>query len=286
MALSSSAREPYRADRSKSVPAEWSPSRAPSSPAAMRSARAAAAEPSRRRGSLIDAGPLLVWTGSTLSATTGGVDIGNSGSIIAGSVLIESGKTLAGSGLIAANVIDDGSLQAFGQSGGTMEITGGLSGTGTVSLWSDAVLRLDNSLGGSAQIAYEPGNAQTMILANLSPGTITTAISGLTASDRVEFGGLSAINSARMNRPRNIGRADQSRQLHIRQCEFRQRPRARPLLFFRQYIRRLRNRSRIPQRNLDRRDQQRSGDKRRTGPQPACRHRSRTSISPTEPAGR
>jgi T5SS/PEP-CTERM-associated repeat protein len=56
-----------------------------------------------------------IWAGSTLSVdATSGVDWGGSGAFVAGAVNIESGRSLAGDGLVLANVVNDGMIEALG----------------------------------------------------------------------------------------------------------------------------------------------------------------------------
>ncbi len=63
---------------------------------------------------LAEAGALQVWQGSVASVDpVSGIDIGNSGTAVAGAVLIEAGHTVLGNGLIAANVVNNGTVLAM-----------------------------------------------------------------------------------------------------------------------------------------------------------------------------
>ncbi|MBV8613857.1 MAG: hypothetical protein JOY66_08820, partial [Acetobacteraceae bacterium] len=60
-------------------------------------------------GGLAEAGSLQVWEGSRAEVDAGGaIDVGASGTAVAGAVLIEAGRTLLGNGLIAAGVVNNG----------------------------------------------------------------------------------------------------------------------------------------------------------------------------------
>ena len=151
-------------------------------------------------GALVDLGPpaaaglpaLAVWAGSSLTVTpTGGVDVGTSRSVIAGSVLVEAGKILAGDGLIAAAVVNNGTIQAvnnpFGPAG-KLEITGALTGTGTVQLAPGAIMQVDGTLAATQSVLFAGAGPETLVLNNALPGTFAGQFSGLNAGDRIEFG--------------------------------------------------------------------------------------------------
>jgi T5SS/PEP-CTERM-associated repeat protein len=142
---------------------------------------------------------LSVWAGSTLTvAPTGGVDIGSSQSIVVGSVLVEAGNILAGDGTINASVVNNGAIEAannpFGPAG-RLEITGALTGTGTVQLAPGAMMQVDGSLAATESVLFTGAGPETLILNNASPSIIGSQFSGLNAGDRIEFGSGIAITS-------------------------------------------------------------------------------------------
>ncbi len=146
-------------------------------------------------GTLDVSGKAFLWSGSTLSVdSSSAVDIGTSGSFDAGDVLIESGHTLVGNGLISAGAVNDGNIEASssvaaGQpSPGTLEITGSVSGTGAIDIDANANLRLDGSV--DSQSVTFGGTSAAMILG--TPGTQSAdAIINLQNFDRIELAGIS-----------------------------------------------------------------------------------------------
>jgi hypothetical protein len=158
-------------------------------------------------GSEFDTGALDVWAGSTLSVTaTGGVDVGTSGRIIKGSVLVEAGRTLTGDGLISAFVVNNGAINVVanhvGTTPGTLEISHALTGTGTVNLGASSILRLDGvNLAATQTFNFGAAGAETLILNAIKPAATATSItianpfSGLNVGDRIEFGAVSSITA-------------------------------------------------------------------------------------------
>ncbi|MBS0641893.1 MAG: hypothetical protein JSS43_18675, partial [Proteobacteria bacterium] len=126
---------------------------------------------------------IYIWQGSTLSVDqTSGIDVGSSGSLTAGAVLIEAGHSLIGGGRVAASVVDNGVIQASGlRSGtpGTLEITGAITGNGLIDLAPAGIMKVDGALSANIGIVYESGGAQTFIMGGEAPGTITNTITGL-----------------------------------------------------------------------------------------------------------
>lgn len=145
-------------------------------------------------------GALAVWGGSTLAVNgTAAVEIGTSGSYVAGNVLIESGHTLLGGGLITGSVIDSGVIEASGSHAfrpGTLEITGSITGNGVINLDPAAIMKVDGALSANIGVIYQSGGAQTFIMGGQAPGTITNTITGLDLGDRVGFSNVANITNA------------------------------------------------------------------------------------------
>ena len=126
-----------------------------------------------------------------------GVDLGSSGTYVAGAVAIEANTSLVANGLIAAAVVDDGTLVADpgAATGGTLEISGTVSGSGGITLASGSTLKLDATVENGPSIAFAGGTAETLVLG--SPGTaFSNGISGLAYGDKIEFGNGMTISGA------------------------------------------------------------------------------------------
>ncbi len=150
-------------------------------------------------GGLAEAGGLQVRQGSVASVDpAGAIDVGNSGQAIAGAVLIESGRTLLGNGLIAANVVNNGTVLAVPAAAGpqtaTLEIAGALSGTGTLALAGGAAAQIDGAVGAGQTIMFAPGGGLLELLARSS--TFLSPLVGLNTGDRISSPQWTQILSA------------------------------------------------------------------------------------------
>lgn len=145
---------------------------------------------------------LLMLGSSLLSAdASSAIEIGGGNTLVAGAVVIDSGVTLAGSGIIVAAVVNDGELDSSNapalsaSSGGTLEITGGIDGTGSIVLGGGSTLKLDGAVGASQSIAFASGQPEDLVLG--TPGTgFSNAITGLATGDDIELGGGMTLTSA------------------------------------------------------------------------------------------
>jgi T5SS/PEP-CTERM-associated repeat protein len=151
---------------------------------------------------------LAVWSGSTLSVDpTSSIDIGTSGSVVAGDVVIDNGHSLAGSGLISASVVNNGTIDVLGSvasnvfTPGTLEITGSVGGTGAIALVGpDSIVQLDDSVSTGQTISF--GTGSELILS--TPGTgLAVPIRNLNTGDKIEFAGL-RVTSASVTSPGTI----------------------------------------------------------------------------------
>ncbi len=154
-------------------------------------------------GSIAGAPRLAVWAGSTLAVDSiSGVDVGGSGTFVAGAVAIDSGYSLIGAGLVQAAVVDNGELAVsntvtLGNSnGGTLEVTGAVSGTGILVMESGATLRLDGALGLGPTVDFTSGGAPETLILEQSGTSVSNPILNFGNLDRIELGNFSTINSA------------------------------------------------------------------------------------------
>lgn len=92
---------------------------------------------------------------------------------------IQSGGTVQGFGLIDGSIITSGTIRA---TGGTMEVTGSLSGGAHIA--NLGTLKLDAAA--SSSVTFDSGTAQVLMLQ--TPGTIFTApLRGLFTNDQIQF---------------------------------------------------------------------------------------------------
>jgi T5SS/PEP-CTERM-associated repeat protein len=148
-------------------------------------------------GGEIETGALVVGRNSTLSVDgVSGIDVGSSGNFVTGKINVESGFTLAGNGLVAAAVVNNGVIDAIG--GQTFEITGSVSGTGSINLAPESKLKLDQAPSSNQAIAFDSPDGETVIF-NSPSSVISNAITGLNNGDRIEFGGVTSITGGNYN---------------------------------------------------------------------------------------
>ena len=145
---------------------------------------------------------LVIWQGSTVSVldAQSGIDIGGS-SAQTGDIRVEATNNLFGDGVIDAAVVDKGSIVATNNgtfsasNGGTLEITGSVSGSGTLILAAGATLRLDGSVNVGNSVFFNNGAPEKLILDQ--PGTgFANSIGNLNAGDVIEFGNGMTITAA------------------------------------------------------------------------------------------
>lgn len=151
---------------------------------------------------------LVILGPSTLSLdATSAVDVGTSGSFIAGAVNIDSGASLIGNGLVSASaVIDNGQLISSDpadpsmSSGGTLEVAGIISGSGGITLASGSALLLDGAIDAGPSITFNAGSAEVLVLGSRPGADFTNAITGLASGDWLEFGqGITVTGASVLN---------------------------------------------------------------------------------------
>ncbi len=153
-------------------------------------------------GQLQDTGSLAIWQGGTVAVDIfagSGIDIGRSGAYVTGAINIDSGYALSGDGLVAAAVVNAGAIDALKPAGnplgGTLEIQGGLSGSGTANIGSGATLRLDSTIAATETIAFASLASGALILGTPGSG-LANSVAGLSAGDRIDFGNGMTVTSA------------------------------------------------------------------------------------------
>jgi collagen type I alpha len=112
------------------------------------------------------------FQGGTLSTdSTGKVEVGGTTNAVAGAEVVDAGATVSGAGTIATKLIDNG---IFTATGGTLEVTGSISGSGTLHIADSSVLRLDSTDNGAA-IAFDGAGSGTL---DLAAPNVTNALIG------------------------------------------------------------------------------------------------------------
>ncbi len=121
-----------------------------------------------------------------LTASAGSIEIGTAGGAAVGVVTVDKGALLSGAGTIKNSVVDNGGIQA---SGGRLTVTGGVTGTGAVSISSRAVLTVDGKMA-AVGLTFLSGGHETAVFA--TPTAVTSTLAGFAASDTIDLGGFVA----------------------------------------------------------------------------------------------
>jgi T5SS/PEP-CTERM-associated repeat protein len=112
--------------------------------------------------------------------------------------------TLVGDGVIAASVVNNGTIDVSNNSvpgsstGGDLEIEGALTGSGSVTIEPGATSRIDGALGSGQAIAFAPGTPETLILGSPT-GTISNPITGYDDGDKIEFSNGITLDSVALS---------------------------------------------------------------------------------------
>ena len=132
----------------------------------------------------------LTLQGSTLSVTgNAAVEVGRVGVTTKNAVTVDAGNTMSGNGTVAAAVIDNGTVSALG---GTLSVTGKLSGSGTAIIGDGATMNSQGSLG-VANVSFAAGSqAQTLVLGTTA-GDIAV-ISGFRTGDTIDVQHVTAAS--------------------------------------------------------------------------------------------
>jgi len=146
-------------------------------------------------GTSTGAGSVTLGTGGALTAAA--VHVGAQGTVnMAGGVLdppdqieIDAAGDISGFGTVTGSVVDSGSISA---EGGTLDLTGDVSGSGTLSVTSDATLHLEGTITNTAGIVFT-GSGEALVLG--ANADVESAISGLAFGNSVALEGQ-AVASA------------------------------------------------------------------------------------------
>ncbi|HST75627.1 MAG TPA: Hint domain-containing protein [Acetobacteraceae bacterium] len=132
---------------------------------------------------------------STISVdTTVTLEIGTSGAPATGALTVDAGATLSGTGNVSAKVVDNGTITA---SGGSLAISGVVSGSGTLQIGGGATLLLNNNQIGTAIDFTGSGGTLDFggFISPFSPLNVTGTIADFAAGDNIAFNS-STIDSA------------------------------------------------------------------------------------------
>jgi hypothetical protein len=99
---------------------------------------------------------------------------------------VAPGGSVIGFGIVAAPVVNDGSVEAQTD---LLEITGDLAGTGTDSIDADTTLQLDGAVTGGQTVTFAGSDG---ILAVEEPSVFAATISGFAAADLIDLFGITA----------------------------------------------------------------------------------------------
>jgi hypothetical protein len=132
----------------------------------------------------------LTLQGSTLSVTgNAAIEVGKVGVMTKNTVTVDAGNTMSGSGTVAAAVIDNGTASALG---GTLSVTGKLSGSGTAIIGDGAALNSQGSLA-VANLSFAAGSqAQTLVLGTVTGDT--AVIAGFRTGDTIDVQHVTAAS--------------------------------------------------------------------------------------------
>jgi hypothetical protein len=136
-------------------------------------------------GGIVTAGSVQVGSGGTVSLAGGLLDP-------VAAVTLAAGGTIAGFGTLEASLVDGGLVDA---SGGTLDLTGSVSGGGSLQLGAGSTLQLDAAVEGTPTVTFASGTA-TLILGN--PGLNTSlfaAMTNIVVGDQIAFGSGTTITS-------------------------------------------------------------------------------------------
>ena len=133
------------------------------------------------------AASLTIGTGGTVLVTSATVDNGAaitlSGGLLDPTVLsINTGGAISGFGILDAGIGNSGTITA---AGGTLDVTGGITGSGTLAISSGATLQLDGPAPISANVLFNTG-IETLMLGSPSTGFSST-INGINTGDIIAF---------------------------------------------------------------------------------------------------
>ncbi len=140
-------------------------------------------------GNFVNTGTLAVLAGNEMLLA------GASGSTVSstGTVSVAAGGTLAiDNAVLGGTVVNNGSILVVGDGttqAGTVEVSGALSGTGTLDIGTNGILKLDAPT--TQSIAFPTGGAAILILPG--PGTYSMPLLNLNTGDKIEIVGAAPV---------------------------------------------------------------------------------------------
>lgn len=137
----------------------------------------------------ITSGNLNLSSAGTLAVGSGGAIQIGSGFALSGSMVVNSGATFIGNGVVTAPIVDQGTVAT---NGGTLTLNGGVSGSGVIAI-SEATLVAGSGLT-NASIAFGPIGFGHLLLDK--PQSVSALISGFQQTDLINLVGLSATSSS------------------------------------------------------------------------------------------
>jgi hypothetical protein len=107
------------------------------------------------------------------------------------SVTLSDNARLEGYGKLEGEVTLGSSATAIHSSGGTLQITGSVSGSGTLEVGSGSTLRLDTAPTNNLTVTFGSASSETLFLNNPNIGgaSMFTAVTGVGTNDLIDFGG-------------------------------------------------------------------------------------------------
>jgi hypothetical protein len=119
---------------------------------------------------------------------TGAIEIGFAGNFTQGAITIDAGRIITASSdtMLAGAIINDGTLVA---AGGTLTLTGSLSGSGVVQLGAVGTLVLGGDVAAGGTIAFT-GTGGTLVIGHAT--TVGSLIGGFAAGDSIVLAGTNA----------------------------------------------------------------------------------------------
>ena len=155
-------------------------------------------------GTIGVAGNLFVWQGSKITVDgTSDVGIGGVGTLQTGAIVVGATAVAQGDGVIDAAIVNNGRVIASNtgtianSTGGTLEVTGSITGTGTLLLASGSTLKLDIKPSAGQTVFFNDGTPETLILVH--PGSkLPNSLRNLGTGDRIEFANNFTITAVNM----------------------------------------------------------------------------------------
>jgi hypothetical protein len=147
---------------------------------------------------------VAISAGSKLSTNaTGRFEIGTTGGAAVGAVHVDAGATVSGAGTLASPVVDAGHIEA---TGGTLAITGALSGSGTLGIGAGATASVTGAIAAGTKLVFLAGGHEDAVFGD--PTGIGATISGFTlTTDMMDLTGFVATTHSFSNHTLTLNRS-------------------------------------------------------------------------------